>query len=65
MVWGFPAVELKIFLHRNLKWWEFAHPTPSRNYLKTLANKDLLLPYKSKKGRSIIYLAPASSLRRK
>jgi Fic family protein len=32
----------------------------ARNYLKTLAAKDLLLPYKPKKGRSIIYLAPAN-----
>jgi Fic family protein len=32
----------------------------ARNYLKTLADKDLLLPYKPKKGRSILYLAPAN-----
>jgi Fic family protein len=29
----------------------------ARNYLKTLANKELLLPYNPKQGRSIIYLA--------
>jgi Fic family protein len=32
----------------------------ARNYLKTLADKELLLPYKPKQGRSIIYLAPAN-----
>jgi Fic family protein len=32
----------------------------ARKYLKTLADKELLLPYKPKQGRSILYLAPAN-----
>jgi Fic family protein len=32
----------------------------ARNYLKTLADKELLLPYKPKQGRAILYLAPAN-----